>query len=298
LSWALRCAAASESRSEALFATASHVRDWLLVEQPGGWGHDVATQSRLARATGAALAAKARTERIRLIFIKRGTHLVGHQPQAYLCHVSPETSFLERVAIGGPEELLTLDFGAVRAGLPGQGERVNEPVYLVCTHGRHDACCSIRGNPVSRTLCDALPGRAWEASHVGGDRFAANIVCLPYGVYYGRVDEKDAVKLVDELDRGRLDLRFYRGRCLYPFPLQAAEYFVRREMDLRQLADLSMTRAVRIDEGTLSATFDVSGREVTVGVAITRDIDAYLLTCKADKPHQAPRFELLSLAAG
>jgi hypothetical protein len=298
LSEVFRCADASESRAEPLFATASHVHDWLLVEQPGGWGHDAATQSRLAPSFGKALAARARAEKIRLLFIKRGARLAGRRPQAYVCHVSQNASILERVPIGGPEDLLSVDLSAVRTGRRGVGESVDEPLYLICTHGRHDACCSIRGNPVSRTLCMAFPGRAWEASHVGGDRFAANIVCLPHGVYYGRVDKDDAVRLVHQLDHGRLDLRYYRGRCCYPFSVQAAEFFVRREMNLDRLGDLTLSRAVRIDEGTLSATFDVAGKEVTVQVGIKHEINGYLLTCKADRRQHPPRFELLSLVAG
>lgn len=292
-----RCSDASESRSEPLFATASHVPDWVLIEQPGAWGYDAATQSRLAPDLGRALQVKARAENVRLVLIKRGTRLAGDERQAFLCHVAPDASFLERVPIGGPEDLLAVDLSAIRAGRPGQGEPVNEPIYLVCTHGRHDACCSIRGNSVSRTLCATLPGRAWEVSHIGGDRFAANIVCLPHGVYYGRVGVGDAVRLVSELDAGRLDLRYYRGRCCYSFPEQAAEFFVRREMNLDHLAALTLVRAVRVDEETQWATFDVGGREVTVGVGIRPDANAYLLTCKSRVKHHPVRFELLSLAA-
>jgi hypothetical protein len=298
LSEVFRCADVSEGRSEPLFATASHVPNWLLLEQPGGWGYDAVTQSRLDPAIGKALAEKARAQRIRMILIKRGARFAGRQPQAFLCHVAPNASFLERVPMDEPEDLLDLDFGAVRRGRPGQGKRVNEPLYLVCTHGRHDACCSIRGNPVSRTLCAVLPGRAWEASHIGGDRFAANIVCLPHGVYYGRVHVDDVMRLVDGLDRGLLDLRFYRGLCCYSFPVQAAEFFVRREMNLDHLADLTLSSAVRIGDAILSATFDLSGRAVTARVGIKRDIEAFFLTCKATVKGHPPRYELLSLAAG
>jgi hypothetical protein len=293
-----RCADASENRSEPLFATASHVRDWLLVEQPGGWGYDALAQSKLSPKIGKALREKARVAGVRMILIRRGARLVGEGPQAYVCHVTPQSSFLERVDIDRPEDLMSLDLRAVREGQRGQGAPLNQPLYLVCTHGRHDACCSIRGNPVSRTLCAALPGRAWEASHIGGDRFAANIVCLPHGVYYGRVAEPDALRLASELDEGRLDLRYYRGRCCYPFVVQAAEFFVRREMDLEHVGDVTLLRSVRIDATTVSATFDVVGTEVAVRVGITSDAEGYFLTCKADRKFHPPRFELLSLVRG
>jgi hypothetical protein len=297
LSAAYRCADASENRSEPLFATASNVPDWLLLEQPGGWGHNAALESRLNPEVGRALTAKARAAGVRLILIRRGTRLAGTHPQAYLCHVSPTGSVLERVDIGEPRDLLSLDLGAFREGRGGSGHRVNEPLYLVCTHGRHDACCSLRGNPIAKALSDAFPERTWQASHIGGDRFAANVVSLPSGVYYGRVDETDAVRLVTELDRGRLDLRHYRGRCCYPFPVQAAEFFLRREMDLHRIDDASLTEAARLDERTLAATFDVGGHKVTALVAIKGDAHAYFLTCKANVKQRPPRFELVSLSA-
>ena len=31
------------------------------------------------------------------------------------------------------------------------------------------------------------PADVWECSHLGGDRFAANVVVLPHGFYYGQV---------------------------------------------------------------------------------------------------------------
>ena len=62
----------------------------------------------------------------------------------------------------------------------------------VCTHGRHDACCAERGRPVAAALAAAHPEQTWEVSHIGGDRFAANVLVLPDGLYYGRVSAADA----------------------------------------------------------------------------------------------------------
>jgi hypothetical protein len=105
----------------------------------------------------------------------------------------------------------------------------------------------------------------------------------------------DVMRLVDGLDRGLLDLRFYRGICCYSFPVQAAEFFLRREMKLDHLADLKLSRAVRTNEGTLEVTFDVSGRAVTAGIRIKPDAEGFLLTCKSAIEGHPPRYELLSL---
>ena len=41
---------------------------------------------------------------------------------------------------------------------PGFGEEVAEPVYLVCTNGRHDRCCATYGRPLALALADQPRG--------------------------------------------------------------------------------------------------------------------------------------------
>ena len=102
------------------------------------------------------------------------------------------------------------------------------PLLLVCTHGKHDACCAKYGLPVYEAMRDLVDeGWLWQCSHVGGDRFAGNVVCLPEGVYYGRVGAGDALALVEEHLAGRVQLDLYRGRSCYSFRVQAAERAVR-----------------------------------------------------------------------
>ena len=68
---------------------------------------------------------------------------------------------------------------------------LGEIFYAVCTHGRHDKCCAKFGSRVCRAFRQEVGERAWECSHVGGDRFAGNVVVFPYGIYYGRVGPED-----------------------------------------------------------------------------------------------------------
>ena len=86
------------------------------------------------------------------------------------------------------EELTGIDLDAVSRGEAPDWPRVDGPLFGVCTHGRHDACCAERGRPVAAALTASHPAETWEISHMGGDRFAANMVVLPEGLYYGRMD--------------------------------------------------------------------------------------------------------------
>jgi hypothetical protein len=127
-------------------------------------------------------------------------------------------------------ELLGLDLGEILARSPAA---VPEPVFLVCTNGKHDPCCSEFGRPVYRRLVADVPDAAvFECSHIGGDRFAANIVCLPEGVYYGRVPTDGAADLVRRYRARQLELSCYRGRSVHAPPEQAAEIALRQRLGL------------------------------------------------------------------
>ncbi|GAA1538067.1 hypothetical protein GCM10009741_46010 [Kribbella lupini] len=107
------------------------------------------------------------------------------------------------------------------------GTLTTDPIYLVCTHGRHDACCAVRGRPAAAALTAAYPDRTWECSHIGGDRFAANLVFLPHSLFYGHVPADQAVPLAESYNQGTITPTYYRGSGAHPPPVQAAQHFAR-----------------------------------------------------------------------
>lgn len=88
---------------------------------------------------------------------------------------------------------------------------------LVCTHGSHDVCCGRFGYPLYEELrqeyAAASEGRlrVWRTSHMGGHRFAPNLIDLPEGRYWGRMGSEDLENFVTR-NGPASDLRgFYRG---------------------------------------------------------------------------------------
>ncbi|HYI45811.1 MAG TPA: sucrase ferredoxin [Actinomycetota bacterium] len=290
-----RCSDASVDRGEDIFGTASFVRRWLLVEQPGAWGFDAVTQSRFPHDIAAELKAKTRKLGIRLILIRRGARLAHPKRQCYFVRTDEDSRYIAHMELKRPRDLLDLDLRPLLEGGSIEGATPHSnPVFLVCTHGRHDACCSIRGNTVSRVACDEPGFDTWECSHIGGDRFAANLVCFPHGLYYGRVDSTDVVDLMEGFRKGSVSLDHFRGRACHLFPVQAAEYFVRRERGLKKLDDL-VYRGMEPTERGLAAAFALAdGRFVEAEVAVIRT-DTGILTCSATHPHAIPRYELLGI---
>ena len=74
---------------------------------------------------------------------------------------------------------------------------------LVCTHGSHDVCCATKGYPIYQVLRHQYARemgagiRVWRVSHLGGHRFAPNLVDLPQGRNWVRVapDQLEALVL-------------------------------------------------------------------------------------------------------
>lgn len=218
-----RCSEAAQCRSDPRFASAPPARQWLLVEHPGAWGREILSGSAVEPGVARALGRWSEQAGGRVLLIRR--HGAGRAtgPDRRWFRVDSRLG-REQVRWGRfrqQTELLDV-LGDPRAGRPGP-----EPIYLVCTHGKRDVCCAMYGRPVASALAAAHPERTWECSHVGGDRFAANLVLLPHGLYYGQVLPAAAGEIVTAYEHGRLALHWLRGRCALPAPVQAAQHFVR-----------------------------------------------------------------------
>jgi hypothetical protein len=181
---------------------------------------------------------------------------------------------------------------------PGFGEEATEPVYLACTNGRHDRCCATYGRPLALALRASHGDLVWESSHVGGDRFAGNLVCLPDGHYFGRVGPGDAERVVGLHRKGTIDLDFWRGCCVDPPVVQAAEWFARRRAGLAGVGDLVLDGRDRLEGGVDAVRFRrASGGRLRVVVRVTRDADPRPLTCHSARAEPPLSFTLLELSS-
>jgi hypothetical protein len=300
--FALRCATESLARGEPLIGTASRVQRWLVVEQPGAWGRDAVIESDLDREVARALQDSARRHRVRVVLARRLADRGRHgDRRVFLAHSGTERWWIEQLQLppGDDRALLDVDLGTLAfPDPPGLGRPGPDALHLVCTNGRHDPCCADLGRPVVRALAAAGAPDVWESSHIGGDRFAANVVCLPDGVYYGRVDPDDAARLLAEHRAGLVDLDHYRGRSCLPPLVQVAELFARRHLDERRidgLTVLSTGSAAGDDTAVLLQQRD--GETVEVVVRRERVAAAVQLTCHAPEVSQPWAYRLVEVRA-
>jgi hypothetical protein len=291
------CASTSRSCGESPFGTASLARRWVLVEQAGAWGRDALEDSDLPVPVATHLRGLAATLPARVLLLRRpgGASRPGTVRTVYAGVSRPDGSWLERIELDHIDDLVDLELGGLTTvGDSVGGERVLEPLYLVCTNGKHDACCAEHGLPVARELAALLPDRVWECSHVGGDRFAGNLVCLPEGSFYGHLDPASARSVVDAHEDGRILLDHWRGRSSIPFAAQAAEALVRRELDVHRADGLRVTHVTREGNRHEVRLTRPDGGSVAATVTVDRSATARVLTC-AGAPAVAPVYSLESV---
>jgi (2Fe-2S) ferredoxin len=134
-----------------------------------------------------------------------------------------------------------------------------DPMALVCTHAKHDVCCAVRGRPIAAELARRWPDLVWECSHLGGDRFAGNVVMLPDSVFYGGLDADGAQRVVADHLAGEVDLEHFRGSGTQTSPAQAAMLALLRRHGARRLEDLTVVGVHPTGDGVWEVRVDGRG---------------------------------------
>lgn len=196
----------------------------------------------------------------------------------------------------GHESIRTGEFtedAELAAAVRAPGERFAGPLHLVCTHGKHDTCCAVRGRPVAAALAAASPGRTWECSHIGGCRFAPVLVLLPHGYALGNVPAAEAVEAGKDYRAGRLAAHRVRGRCSLPPAAQAAQHHARLATGANGVDDLRLVCDVAGHEADWHV--ELAGPDCTV-LLRERWVDTGRpLTCAATSPGRMRVFDLVEL---
>jgi hypothetical protein len=267
-----RCSALAEELHEPMIGSVDHRVRWLLVEDRSPWG-----EKAVRDVLGAGLEAAAKERRMRLLLVRRreGDPAADVVRRAFL--VDTEAGAMAVRSISSLDELpALLDVPVAEFGAP-----LADPILLVCTNGKRDACCALRGRVLMTALAADHGERTWECTHLGGHRFAANLVCLPDGIVYGRVGPADGPRLADAYLDGRVDPALLRGRSAWPAPAQVAEQALRQSRHLFGLDDVALVEAA-IDGERASVVLSAAGRMHRYDLAAERG-EPRSISCRADE---------------
>lgn len=230
----VRCSALAQARGEPLAGTAPTITAVLLLEERGPWGDKAWRDARLPDGLGAKILERCAASGIRPLLMRRaaaGAPDVDGR-RVVVASTRVDRPWMEETVLRDPREILDLDLAALGAGQALGLTPRPEPLFAVCIHGGHDACCADRGRPALEAIAAVEPEAAWGVSHLGGHRFAATALVLGDGLSYGRLDAESARMVAAEHRAGRVVLRHLRGRVGWSAPVQAAEIAVRRQVGI------------------------------------------------------------------
>jgi hypothetical protein len=232
------CTGSHTGARPCLASATEKARAWLLIEHPGPWAdrlEDTALYPPVSR-----VLARAREQSVRVQLIRRPGRRREIPPiQVYLAW-SGAGAWLEGRELADPAELDRIDLSAVGAGLRPDFGIPAESLFLVCTNGRHNVCCARLGAPLARALHAGFGDAVWETTHLGGDRYSANLACLPHGLYYGNLALADGSVAAERYLRGEIWLEHYRGRAGLAQAAQAAEHFLRAHTGITSVDSLTI----------------------------------------------------------
>lgn len=278
------CSYLSASADEQSVGTAAEASCWVVLEQNGPWGARAATQSRLDPQFGARMDAAVAAVGGRFALMREpGAHPDRRDDARRLLVAGGPTDapWLLQGTVDTPERLLDLPLAHLSDPSPAEVlvalpelRRADHGVLLVCTNGKRDRCCAVRGRTVAEEAYRSWPGRVFETTHLGGHRFAPTAVLLPSGHSYGRLDPSTAVAALAAADAGSVPTGLtgpahYRGRSGLQRPQQVAEHAYRAASSDWSLPGPAVAPAMPVGDDHWTVRVGSGSHEVTVDVTRT-----------------------------
>jgi len=250
---------------EPMLGTAVEVDVWLLLEYKPAWKPKAIEDNDLAHRTrdwlDRTLTAVAESGRkARAQFIRR-PELDTDETTLFIA----EEGTLKRFRGLGYDDIQGLTLDSPRF------EEVPETHYFVCTNGQRDLCCARYGLPAYAELRRIVGNRTWQTTHLGGHRFAPNVLVLPQGAVYGRVFPAEVGAFVETIEAGALSTNHLRGRSAYSPEAQVAEALLDGAQKLRS-----------VDGGTV--TFETANGTAAVDIQPAATPFEVIASCGKTEP--------------
>lgn len=137
-----------------------------------------------------------------------------------------------------------------------------DPMLLVCTNGKRDACCALLGRDIVDGAQSRHRQRVWECSHLGGHRFAGVALLLPSNYAFHCESAADADAVLDLALQSALRRAGLRGRSGISAAHQAAE-IAAREVWQQWRLDFPLTMT---DESDAVVVTDAQGNSLRIGI--------------------------------
>jgi hypothetical protein len=212
------CAEVAQADGEPMAGTADVVDVWIMLEYLPAWTAKATTDNALAAPTKAWL--KRLADEVTARGLKARLQLI-RRPELDRTGVTimlGTARGLHRLQTADYDALAELSLEAIEAAPLETAQQ-----YFVCTNGQRDVCCARFGLPTYAALREQVADRVWQTTHVGGHRFAPNVLTLPQAALYGRVYPAEVDAFVGAVEGNRIAAKWLRGRTRHAPEVQAAE---------------------------------------------------------------------------
>lgn len=288
------CADLSRRHHDPLHGTASEFNSLFLLEYSAPWGAKAFVDSQLPDAVKDHLRTQLNgLDRPRLLFIKRADKRDG-VINMFAVNNRAADPYYNHFTLNAYDDLIGFDLAQT---LVQRDTSARAPIYMVCTNGNKDKCCAKFGMACyKQLLAHAQSDRVWQCAHVGGDRFAPNVIVAPGGHYFGHVGVDDVETLITDVESHQITLAVHRGRSCYPKHVQSAEYYLRQAYQNSDMHDLELVTA-QCGEMNAEVTFRElsTDRQITVAMDKTQTEEAFFLTCQATTQGKATYYMLTQI---
>lgn len=288
------CSLAAHRVGENLFATAPYTNRFILIEYNHAWEEKVLENNKAMEQEVKDYLNNniEKNHFARVFLIKNHESKVGCI-RVFLVNNQQVNPFIKPYIISSYRELLDIDFAHA---FEWDSSCVTEPMYLVCTHGKVDMCCSKFGLPILKLLTD-YGANVWQCTHVTGDRFAPNVVQVPYGYYYGHLKLEEMLAFYKSLCANEIYFPKYRGRNYNTRHQQAAEYFLRKHLnDFGYDNLLFQTQKTSIEQTSFEIYHVPTSQTYEVVIDCVQSEEQYFMNCLATERKPVEVYSLISLS--
>lgn len=287
------CSITSSLRNDSIVGSATHFQRALLIEYNQTWLKDILTNNNLPASVQKFLTElQSSKTSTKIIFIKRSL-TKGKLLNIFFLNNREISPFLNPTTITSYNQLLDLDYEQL-FNIP--SPEALPSMFLVCTHGKKDKCCAKFGLPIYTNMYE-MGANVWQCSHIGGDRFAPNIIYLPHCHYYGHLITSELETLVKTIAHNSIYIPKYRGRSCYNKTTQTAEIILRNRLvnfDFNSLV-LTSNQIQNDDSAVVDFLFSVDNTKQRVTLRKQISKEAFLLTCASQKKSHIISYTLESI---
>jgi hypothetical protein len=232
-----------------IIGTATQGDVWFLLEYNERWGSKAFEESNLSQEIKDYIQAAFIPDVTRILLIRQDRSWQHDGLRLFVGQTRPQKPRLYEYRLQNYDDILEIDLSSLAAGKPGDPTCIRiEPLYLVCTNGKRDQCCSIYGPETYRAMNEEAGEAVWQSSHIGGHNQSPITLFFPHGVNYAQATPVETRRLIRAYQQGKVVLHNYRGRVCFETHVQAAEHFWRAQTGDLTLPGVQIQSVTQVTE--------------------------------------------------